>query len=309
MVSKVLEVNHLQVDYLSSSKRIRAVKGISFDIFPGETLGLIGESGSGKTTTAMAILQLLQKPGKVTGGQILLNGNINLLELPERELRKIRWCKLALVTQGSMNSLNPTMRIKDQIADGIMAHEGKQKRGVLEERIKKSLLEVGLPERVYNQYPHELSGGMKQRVCIAMAASLNPSLMIADEPTSALDVITQRIVSQTLLDIKERLGISVLMIGHDIGLIAQLADRVAVMIDGFIVEIGSMQEILVSPKHPYTQMLIEAMPSITRRKPLTAIDETTRQKITADLHMPLILDEVSPGHWVAQHNQVFSKAN
>ena len=302
MVSKVLEVNHLKVDYFGASKRIQAVKGISFDIFPGETLGLIGESGCGKTTTAMAILQLLQKPGRVTGGEILLDNNINLLELPERELRKIRWCKLALVTQGSMNSLNPTMRIKDQIADGITAHEGRQKKGILEERIRKSLVMVCLPERVYNQYPHELSGGMKQRVCIAMAASLNPSLMIADEPTSALDVITQRIVTQTLLDIKERLGISVLMIGHDIGLIAQLADRVAVMIDGFIVEIGSMLEILVSPKHPYTQILIDAMPSISRRKPLTAIDEAARQKIASDLCIPLVLDEVSPGHWVARHN-------
>ena len=302
MMSKVLEVHELKVDYPSSGRNIQAVKGISFEIFHGETLGLIGESGSGKTTTAMAILQLLQKPGHVSGGRILLNGNINLLELPERELRKIRWSKLALVTQGSMNSLNPTMRIKDQIADGINAHEGRQKSEELEERIKKSLGEVGLPERVYRQYPHELSGGMKQRVCIAMAASLNPSLMIADEPTSALDVITQRIVAQTLLDIKERLGISVLLIGHDIGLIAQLADRVAVMIDGFIVEVGSMQEILVSPKHPYTQILIESMPSITRRKPLTAIDEAARQRIARDLLVPLILDEVTPGHWVAQHN-------
>jgi ABC-type dipeptide/oligopeptide/nickel transport system ATPase component len=300
-MSKVLEVNELKVDYLSSGRKIQAVKGISFDIFRGETLGLIGESGSGKTTTAMAILQLLQKPGRVSGGRILLNGNINLLELPEQELRKLRWSKLALVTQGSMSSLNPTMRIKDQIADGINAHEGRQKKGVLEERIKKLLGEVGLPERVYGQYPHELSGGMKQRVCIAMAASLNPSLMIADEPTSALDVITQRIVAQTLLDIKEQLGISVLLIGHDIGLIAQLADRVAVMIDGFIVEIGSMQEILVSPKHPYTQILIGSMPSITRRKTLTSIDEVARQKIARDLSIPLILDEVTPGHWVAQH--------
>jgi len=138
MMSKVLEVNELKVDYLSSGRKIQAVKGISFDIFRGETLGLIGESGSGKTTTAMAILQLLQKPGRVSGGRILLNGNINLLELPEQELRKLRWSKLALVTQGSMSSLNPTMRIKDQIADGINAHEGRQKKGVLEGRIKKT---------------------------------------------------------------------------------------------------------------------------------------------------------------------------
>ena len=302
MSSKVLEVNHLEVDYQTPGKTIQAVKSISFSIYQGEMLGLIGESGSGKTTTAMAVLQLLQKPGRVTGDEIILNNNYNLLRLPERELRKLRWSELALVSQGSMNSLNPTERIKDQIADGIKAHEGKQDKHELEERIKKLLGMVGLPERVYRQYPHELSGGMKQRVGIAMAVSLNPSLVIADEPTSALDVITQRIVAQTLLDIKERLGISVLLIGHDIGLIAQLVNRVAVMYDGFIVEIGPMQEVLISPQHLYTQMLIESMPSISQRKPLTAIDEETRQKIARSLGKPLVLNEVSPGHWVAQHD-------
>jgi len=203
MNSYVLDVRKLKVDYATSMKTIQAVKGISFSIQKGETLGLIGESGSGKTTTAMAILRLLQNPGRVVGGEVILNSDIDLLTLSERELRKVRWTELALITQGSMNSLNPTMRVCEQIADGILAHKEMNDKNELNEYIKNLLKLVGLPERVFNQFPHELSGGMKQRVCIAMAASLNPSLLIADEPTSALDVITQRIVAQTLLDIKE----------------------------------------------------------------------------------------------------------
>ena len=299
MTSKVLDVRKLKVNYVTSLKTIQAVKGISFEIHKGETLGLIGESGSGKTTTAMAILQLLQKPGRIVDGDVILNESINLAALSEHELRKVRWTELALVTQGSMNSLNPTMRVSEQIADGILAHKEKQDKKELDDCIKNLLRMVGLPERVFDQFPHELSGGMKQRVCIAMAASLNPSLLIADEPTSALDVITQRIVAQTLLDIKERLNISLMIIGHDIGLMAQLADRVAVMVDGFIVEVGPMKDVLISPKHLYTQMLVESMPSIKRRKSLTAIDEQTRQEISQSLCMPFEMTEVGLDHWVA----------
>jgi ABC-type dipeptide/oligopeptide/nickel transport system ATPase component len=299
MNSYVLDVRKLKVDYATSMKTIQAVKGISFSIQKGETLGLIGESGSGKTTTAMAILRLLQNPGRVVGGEVILNSDIDLLTLSERELRKVRWTELALITQGSMNSLNPTMRVCEQIADGILAHKEMNDKNELNEYIKNLLKLVGLPERVFNQFPHELSGGMKQRVCIAMAASLNPSLLIADEPTSALDVITQRIVAQTLLDIKERLNTSLLIIGHDIGLMAQMADRVAVMIDGFIVEVGTMQEVLSSPEHQYTQILVDSMPSIKRRKPLTAIDERTRSEISNKLCVSSEMTEVTTGHWVA----------
>lgn len=302
MNSNVLDVRKLKVDYATSLKTVQAVKGISFSIQKGETLGLIGESGSGKTTTAMAILRLLQNPGRVVGGEVILNGDVDLLTLSERELRKVRWTELALITQGSMNSLNPTMRVCEQIADGILAHRERKDKNELNDYIKNLLKMVGLPERVFNQFPHELSGGMKQRVCIAMAASLNPSLLIADEPTSALDVITQRIVAQTLLDIKEGSNISLLIIGHDIGLMAQMADRVAVMIDGFIVEVGTMQEVLSSPKHLYTQILVDAMPSIKRRKPLTAIDEQTRREISNKLCVSFEMHEVTAGHWVAANN-------
>jgi len=296
---KVLSVHNLIVEYPIAGRAIQAVNSINFEIFRGETLGLIGESGSGKTTAAMAILNLLQKPGRVTAGKILLKDDIDLLSLNEPEFRKLRWKELALISQGSMNSLNPTMRIKDQIADGILAHEDRHNKEELRDRVMSLLGMVGLPERVYSQYPHELSGGMKQRVSIAMAVSLNPSLVIADEPTSALDVISQRVVAQTLIDIKDRLGISMLFIGHDIGLIAQVADRIAVMYSGFIVEIGSKQDVLASPKHLYTQLLIESMPSITHRKPLKAIDDAARKSLIKSLRIPLPMREVSPGHWVA----------
>ena len=296
---KVLDVKNLSVEYPTPGRTVKAVRNISFDIYQREMLGLIGESGSGKTTVALAILRLLQKPGRVTGGQVVLKDEASLLQLSEREFRKLRWCEMALVSQGAMNSLNPTMRVKDQIADGIKAHQGKQDKQELEARILKLLGMVGLPERVYNVFPHELSGGMKQRVGIAMAVALDPTLVIADEPTSALDVITQRVVAQTLLDIKERLGISVLLIGHDIALMAQLVDRVAVMYDGYIVEVGSVREILKLPEHPYTRMLIDSMPSITHRKPLKVVAESAKQEFAQYLKTPLQFDEVSPGHWVA----------
>jgi len=297
--TRVLSVKELSVEYPVPGRTIKAVKQINLELYRGEMLGLIGESGSGKTTVAMAILQLLHKPGRVTGGQVYLNDEIELFQLTEKEFRALRWAELALVSQGAMNSLNPTMRIKDQIADAIKAHEGKQDKKELKARILNLLGRVGLPDRVYGVYPHELSGGMKQRVGIAMAISLNPTLIIADEPTSALDVISQRIVAQTLLDIKEELGISILLIGHDIALMAQLADRVAVMYDGFIVEVGSTVDVFNHPVHPYTQMLIEAVPSITERKPLQVADEGAKLEFSKHMKIPLKLREVTPGHWVA----------
>ncbi|MCB0100393.1 MAG: ABC transporter ATP-binding protein, partial [Caldilineaceae bacterium] len=166
-------------------------------------------------------------------------------------------------------------RIKDQIADAITTHEGRIAAGVLKERILNLLGMVGLPSRVYNMYPHELSGGMKQRVCIAMAIALNPSLIIADEPTSALDVVVQRVVAQNLLDIKERLGVSMIVIGHDMGLMAQLVDRLAVMYAGHMVELAEVDKVFAEPLHPYTQLLIESIPSVKERKPLKITEGLT----------------------------------
>ena len=270
----VLDVNNLRVHYSTPRGDVVAVNGISFQVFQGETVGLVGESGCGKTTTAMAILRLVQPPGRIVGGTVEIEGT-DLVSLDEKRLRELRWVKIALIPQGAMNSLNPVMRIKDQLGDAVTTHEGRQSSSKLKERIMNALNLVGLPGRVYDMYPHELSGGMKQRVCIAMGMILHPTLIIADEPTSALDVVVQRVVAQTLMDVKKRLGVSMIMIGHDMGLQAQLVDRLIVMYAGNIVEIAPVRNAFKAPLHPYTQLLIASIPSIKERKPLKVTEGLT----------------------------------
>jgi peptide/nickel transport system ATP-binding protein len=199
----------------------------------------------------------------------------NLLELTPKALRAVRWQKLSLIPQGAMNSLNPTMSVSAQIRDVIETHEGKQPKKTLQTRILDLFKRVGLPGRIYHMYPHELSGGMKQRVCIAMAIALHPQVIIADESTSALDVVVQRVIAQTLLKVKAELGVSMIMIGHDMGLMAQMVDRIAVMYAGRIVEIAKVEDIFYRPAHPYTQLLIDSVPSLTERKPLRVSEGIT----------------------------------
>ncbi len=312
-----LDVNDLHIHYQTPEGDVIAANGVSFQVYRGELLGLVGESGCGKTTVAMGILRLVQPPGRIVGGSIKIRGEKDIVTLTDRELRKVRWTDIALVPQGAMNSLNPTMRIKDQIRDAIETHEGKQPRAELKKRILDLFSNVGLPSRIYSMYPHELSGGMKQRVCIAMAIVLDPILIVADEPTSALDVIVQRVVAQTLLDIKKRLGVSMIMIGHDMGLMAQMADRIAVMYAGSLVEIASSSTILKEPYHPYTQLLIESIPSINERKPLKLTEGLTHDLRNPppgcifQFRCPQVMDqcrevfpplrEIRPDHQVACH--------
>ena len=312
----VLKVRDLRIYYETPKGDVLAVDGIDFDLYEGETLGLVGESGSGKSTAAMGILQLVTPPGRIVGGEVVLEG-ADLLGVPEDQLRTIRWIKLALIPQGAMNSLNPTMRISEQISDVIIAHEGRKARKGLEKRILDLLVMVGLPGRVYHLYPHELSGGMKQRVCIAMAIALNPTIIIADESTSALDVVVQRVVAQTMLKVKEALGVSMIMIGHDMGLMAQMVDRIAVMYAGKIVEIASVRDMFSQPKHPYSQLLIESVPSLKERKPLRVTEGITHDPRNPppgcifQLRCPFVMDkcrvippamrEVNPRQQVACH--------
>jgi peptide/nickel transport system ATP-binding protein len=314
----VLDVKDLRVHYATPTGDVIACNGINFQVYRGETLGLVGESGCGKTTAAMGILRLVQPPGRIVHGQVLLDGT-DVMSLDERQLRQVRWRQIALIPQGAMNSLNPVMRVKDQIADGIQAHEGKQPQAALKERILELLTMVGLPSRVYTMYPHELSGGMKQRVCIAMAIALHPSLVIADEPTSALDVVVQRVIAQTMLEVKERLNVSMILIGHDMGLQAQLVDRIAVMYAGNMMEIAPVKEIFETPLHPYTQLLIDSIPSIKERKPLKVTEGLTHDlrnpppgcvfhlrcsspRATARCHEEVpVLRQVAPKHYVACH--------
>jgi len=269
----VLDVIDLGVNYFTPRGAVIAASGVNLYVKQGEIVGLVGESGCGKTTVAMAILQMVQAPGKIVNGEIRLNGR-NIVNLPERELRQLRWKELALIPQGAMNSLNPVIRIKEQMGDAILAHEQTTPRA-LKERILSLFNQVGLPDRVYNMYPHELSGGMKQRVCIAMAIALHPSIIIADEPTSALDVVVQRVVAQTLLNVKKDLGVSMIMIGHDMGLQAQMVDRVAVMYAGNLLEVGPVAQIFELAYHPYTQLLIESIPSIREKRPLKVTEGLT----------------------------------
>lgn len=265
MAQPVLQVKDLHVVYGTDAGPVHAVDGISFTIYRGERFGLVGESGSGKSTTANAILRLIKAPGRIDNGSVLL-GETDLLKVDEEEMRRIRWTRVSLVMQGSMNSLNPTMRIREQIADAVDAHtDTRESAASMDARIRALLGAVGLPARVMHLFPHELSGGMKQRVCIAMAMSLEPELIIADEPTSALDVVVQRVVAQTLLEVEKRLGASLLLIGHDMGLQAQLVNRLGVMYAGKLVEVGNVETMFSKPMHPYTQMLIASLPSTSER--------------------------------------------
>jgi oligopeptide/dipeptide ABC transporter ATP-binding protein len=312
----VLQIENLRVHYATPLGDVIAVNGVDLKVFEGETIGLVGESGCGKSTLAMAILRLVQPPGRIVSGQVQLL-NTDLMALSEAELRQVRWNQIALVPQGAMNSLNPVMRVKDQIAEAIETHQVQRSPEELRERILRLLAMVGLPGRVYNMYPHELSGGMKQRVCIAMAIALTPSVIIADEPTSALDVVVQRVVAQTLLDVKRTLGVSMILIGHDMGLMAQLVDRIAVMYAGNIVEIASVKDIFAEPLHPYTQLLLASIPSVKERKPLVVTEGLTHDLrrpppgCVFQLRCPFVMDkcrevvpplrELRPNHYAACH--------
>lgn len=260
-----LQVENLRVYYWTGRGPVKAVDDISFTINRNERFGFIGESGCGKTTTIMAILRLIKRPGKIESGRVLLNGN-DIVALDQEEMRQTRWNRISLVPQGAMNSLNPIMRVRDQIADTILTHKGAVPTNVLREEIIALLDMVELPAKVAAMYPHELSGGMKQRVCIAMATALEPELIIADEPTSALDVVVQKAVMQTLIGVQERLGTSMILIGHDMGLTAQVLDRVGVMYAGKLVEVANIRELYREPRHPYTQALIASLPSIQAKK-------------------------------------------
>jgi peptide/nickel transport system ATP-binding protein len=271
---KTLQVKDLKVYYDTPSGDVKAVDGVSFDVYKGECLGVVGESGCGKSTAAYGILRLVQHPGKIVDGKIDVDG-ITVSQLNEEEFRKIRATKLSLIPQGAMNSLNPTMNVGAQIKDLIVTHEKSINSADLSHRIDGLLRKVGLPLRVVKMFPHELSGGMKQRVCIAIGIALNPSLVIADESTSALDVVVQRIVAQTLKNVQREMGVSMVMIGHDMGLMAQMVDRIAVMYAGNIVEISPIKEFFSNPRHPYSKVLIDSIPSLKERKPLKLVEGIT----------------------------------
>ena len=260
----ILDVRDLKVHYETSRGPVQAVNGVSFSLREGERLGLVGESGSGKTTMALALMRLIRPPGRIVSGQMLLEGD-DLVLFSEEEMRQVRLARIALVAQGAMNSLNPVMRVKDQIRDGLADHGVRLAGRELDDRVRDLLESVGLRRDVANMFPHELSGGMKQRVCMAIAISLRPKLIIADEPTSALDVVVQRQVMDTLLRVQEDLGASIILIGHDMGLMAQVVDRVGIMYAGNLAEVSEAHDLFRAPLHPYSQLLIASLPSLEEK--------------------------------------------
>ena len=264
MNAEVLRVDRLCVSYDHPLGAVRAVDDVSFTLRAHERFGLAGESGSGKSTMALAILRLIRPPGHIDGGEVWLE-DIALSSLSDDAMRRLRLAGIALVPQGSMNALNPVLHIRAQIADALADHGMALSQREVAERARDLLGHVGLPPEVADMYPHELSGGMKQRACIAIAICLRPKVIIADEPTSALDVVVQRQVMETLGRVQQELGAAVVLVGHDMGLMAQFVDRLGVMYAGRLVEIAPISQIITAPKHPYTQMLIASLPSLERK--------------------------------------------
>jgi len=262
----LLEVKNLKTHFFTEDGVVHAVDGVDFVIYPGEILGLVGESGCGKSVTSLSVMRLVSLPGKVLEGEILLDG-IDLLKLPEEEMMKVRGNRISMIFQQPQTALNPVFRVGDQIAEVLSIHqdfgkEAGQKRAV------ELLKMVGIPEaeRRAQSFPHELSGGMAQRVMIAMGLACVPELLIADEPTTALDVTIQAQILDLMLDMREKMGTSVLLITHDLGVIAEMAERVAVMYAGEIVEQAEVTELFDHPLHPYTQGLIGSIPVLGKIK-------------------------------------------
>ena len=260
----LLDVQNLSVTFAGSSSTVNAVDDVSFQVEAGETLGLVGESGSGKSVTAFSILRLLQPPGRITGGRVIFEGR-DLLALSEREMREVRGARISLIFQEPMTALNPVMRVGDQIAEALTVHgiEGRQAARL---RATELLDAVRIPDaaRRARDYPHQLSGGMRQRVMIAIALACRPPLVIADEPTTALDVTIQAQVLDLMRELKATYNLALLLITHDFGVIAEMADRVAVMLKGKIVEHGPVRTILRAPAHEYTRRLLAAVPGMRR---------------------------------------------
>ena len=258
-----LSVKDLVVEYTSGKNVIQAVNGISFDLKRGETLGLVGETGAGKTTVAKSILRILpDPPARVKSGEIWFDGQ-DLMKLDKDEIRKVRGARISMVFQDPMTALNPTMRVADQIADGIRLHTKCGKKEALHKAA--DMLElVGIPKGRAREYPHQFSGGMKQRVVIAIALACNPDLLIADEPTTALDVTIQAQVLELINDLKRVKGTSMILITHDLGVVAETCDRVAVVYAGEIVESGTIEEIFDHAAHPYTLGLFASLPNMSK---------------------------------------------
>lgn len=312
----ILQVRDLRVYYHTPLGPVKAVDGVSFSLKAGERFGVVGESGSGKSTIALSLLRMHKPPARIEGGQILLDGT-DLVTLSGAEVRLLRLATVALIAQGAMNSLNPVIRVRDQMMDGLKDHGERLSRSELNVRVCELLERVGLNPEVAQLFPHELSGGMKQRVVIAIAISLRPKVIVADEPTSALDVVVQMQVMETLRKVQQELGSAVILVGHDMGLMAQFVDRLAVMYAGKLVEVSPVHDIFAAPLHPYTALLIASLPTLRAKSQLQGIPGLPPSLLNRGggcsffARCPKAMDvcrteepalrAIQPGHWVACH--------
>jgi len=268
--STVLRVTDLEVSYYTDAGRAKALDGVNLTLDAGQKLGLVGESGSGKSTLALAMMRMIKPPGRIERGTVQV-GDIDLTRLPENEMRMARLSQIAYIPQGAMNSLNPVIRIGRQLIDALKAHTPGMPASEMKAKAVHALESVQLKPEVFRMYAHELSGGMQQRVCIAIGVLLEPKVIIADEPTSALDVVTQRQVMETINIVQRQIGAAVVLIGHDMGLMAQTMDKVAVMYAGRLVEISSVSDMFNEPKHPYSKALINSLPGLSQKERFTGI--------------------------------------
>jgi oligopeptide transport system ATP-binding protein len=262
-MEKILEVKNLSVSFQTYGGEVQAVRNVNFDLYKGETLAIVGESGSGKSVTTQTIMKLIpMPPGKIKKGQILFEGR-DIVPMTDKQMESIRGKEISMIFQDPMTSLNPTMKIGRQIMEGLIKHQNMSTSAARERAIEMlRLVGIPMPERRVNQYPHEFSGGMRQRAMIAIALAANPKLLIADEPTTALDVTIQAQILELMKDLQSKMDTSIIFITHDLGVVANVADRVAVMYGGQVVETGTVDEIFYDPRHPYTWGLLASMPSL-----------------------------------------------
>lgn len=269
----LLEVNDLRTSFFTDAGEVKAVNGISFRLDRGKVLGIVGESGSGKSVTAYSIMQILASTGKIVGGSIKLDGE-ELVNAGEKKMRKVRGNKISIIFQDPMTSLNPTHTIGHQLTEAILLHTGRNKKQAKERAVEMlRLVNINEPEKRMKQYPHELSGGMRQRIVIAMALACEPDILIADEPTTALDVTIQAQILDLMTSLQKELGMAIIMITHDLGVVAQMCDEVIVMYAGSICEQGTADEIFYNPRHEYTKGLLRSIPTTNtfgqKLKPIT----------------------------------------
>ena len=311
----ILEVKDLNMSYKTIDGNVDAVKDVSFTVKQGESFGLVGESGCGKTSVAMSLLQLQADNGKITSGEIIFDGQ-NIVNLSEAELREVRWSGISIVFQGAMNSWNPVVKIGEQIREAMREHYPNKTKDENTKKILELFEIVGLEDSIIDRYPHELSGGMKQRAVIALALSCYPKLIIADEPTTALDVVIQDQILNEIRKVQDVLGLSLIYISHDIAVIAEMTDNMAVMYAGRIVERGPTKEIFANPKHSYTKSLLESTPSvvgdkvklqsldgeppslISKEKGCTFAPRCPYKDISCNPELDMKLKEVGPNHFV-----------